>query len=140
MTDNSYGSYGAMPPQAPVATRPPVGGGGMATAALVLGILALITSITVFGGVLLGLLAIIFGVIGLRRANRGLALGRGRAIAGIILGVLGILVAGVLIAIGVSILNSPEGKDLQSCLRDAGNNQTQVQQCQDEYRSKVGGS
>ncbi|MBV9822257.1 MAG: DUF4190 domain-containing protein [Actinobacteria bacterium] len=136
MTDNSYGS---MPPQAPVATRP-VGGGGMATAALVLGILALITSFTVFGGVLLGLLAIIFGVIGLRRANRGLALGRGRAIAGIILGVLGILVAGLLIAIGVSILNSPEGKDLQSCLRDAGSNQSQVQQCQDEYRSKVGGS
>ena len=44
----------------------------MATAALVLGILALVTSFTVFGGVVLGLLAIILGVIGLRRANRGL--------------------------------------------------------------------
>jgi hypothetical protein len=50
------------------------------------------------------------------------------------------LVAGLLIAIGVSILSSPEGKNLQSCLRDAGSNQSQVQQCQDEYRSKVGGS
>jgi hypothetical protein len=112
----------------------------MATAALVLGILALITSITVIGGVLLGLLAVILGVIALRRANRGLALGRGRAIAGIVLGLLGILVAGVLIAAGLSILNSEEGKNLQDCLRDAGSDQSQVQQCQDQFRDQVGGS
>jgi hypothetical protein len=112
----------------------------MATAALVLGILALITSITVFGGVLLGLLAIIFGIIGLRRANRGLALGRGRAIAGIILGALGIVVAGLLIAVGVSLLNSDKVKNLQDCLKNAGNDQTKVQQCQDQFRSQVGGS
>jgi hypothetical protein len=110
----------------------------MATAALVLGILALITSITVFGGVLLGLLAIIFGIIGLRRANRGLALGRGRAIAGIILGLLGILVAAAVIAIGVSIFNSDEVKNLRDCLENAGSDQTQVQQCQDQFRDEVG--
>lgn len=138
MTDSTYG---AMPPTGqPAQPVRPVGGGGMATTALVLGILALVTSITVFGGVLLGLLAVIFGVIGLRRANRGLALGRGRAIAGIILGVLGILVAAALVAIGVSFLNSEEGKNLQDCLSKAGNDQTQVQQCQDEFRQKVGGS
>jgi uncharacterized membrane protein len=138
VTDSSYGSYGAMPPQ----TQParPVSGGGMATAALVLGLLALITSFTVIGGVLLGLLAIIFGVIGLRRANRGLALGRGRAIAGIILGVLGILVAGALIAAGVSLLNSDKGKNLKDCLKNAGTDQSQVQKCQDEFRNQVGGS
>ena len=135
MTDSSYG---AMPPQTQSAR--PVSGGGMATAALVLGILALITSITVIGGVLLGLLAVILGVIALRRANRGLALGRGRAIAGIVLGLLGILVAGVLIAAGLSILNSEEGKNLQDCLRDAGSDQSQVQQCQDQFRDQVGGS
>jgi uncharacterized integral membrane protein len=109
----------------------------MATAALVLGILALITSWTVIGGILLGLLAIIFGIIGLRRANRGLALGRGRAIAGIILGLLGIVVAGLLIAVGVSLFNSDEGKNLRNCLNDAGNNQTKIQQCQDEFRDQV---
>ena len=142
MTDSSYSStsYGAMPPSGQPAPVRPVGGGGMATAALVLGILALITSITVFGGVLLGLLAIIFGIIGLRRANRGLALGRGRAIAGIILGALGIVVAGLLIAVGVSLLNSDEVKNLQDCLNNAGNDQTKVQQCQDQFRSQVGGS
>lgn len=136
MTDSSYG---AMPPQAPPA-RPAVGGGGMATAALVLGILALITSWTVVGGVLLGLLAIIFGVIGLRRANRGLAVGRGRAITGIILGVLSIAIAAVLIAVGAAFFNSDEAKNLRSCLEDAGNNQTQIQQCEDQFRDQVGGS
>jgi O-antigen ligase len=109
----------------------------MATAALVLGILALITSWTVIGGILLGLLAVIFGIVGLRRANRGLALGRGRAIAGIILGLLGIVVAGLLIAVGVSLFNSDEGRNLRDCLNDAGNNQTQIQQCQDEFRDQV---
>jgi hypothetical protein len=146
VTDSSYGSsassYGSMPPsgqQTQPAPRP-VGGAGMATAALVLGILALITSFTVIGGVLLGLLAIIFGVIAMRRANRGLAAGRGRAIAGIVLGVLGIVVAGALIAAGVSLLNSDEGKNLKSCLKDAGSNQSQIQQCQDQFRDQVGGS
>jgi predicted PurR-regulated permease PerM len=110
----------------------------MATAALVLGILAVITSFTVFGGVILGLLAVIFGVIGLRRANRGVALGRGRAIAGIILGLLGIVLAVALVAIGVSVLNSPEGKNLQDCLKSAGSDQSQVQKCQDQFRNQVG--
>jgi hypothetical protein len=143
VTDSSYGSssYGSMPASGqPVPPARPVGGGGMATAALVLGILALITSFTLIGGVLLGLLAIIFGIIGLRRANRGLALGRGRAIAGIILGLLGILVAAALIAVGVSLFNSEEGKNLQDCLKNAGSDQTQIQQCEDQFRGQVGGS
>lgn len=136
MTDSSYGTYGSMPPQ----TQParPVSGGGMATAALVFGILALITSFTLVGGLLLGLLALIFGVIGLRRASRGLALGRGRAIAGIILGVLAIVVSGALIAAGLSLFNSKDGKDLQSCLKKAGTSQSQIQKCQDQFKKKVG--
>jgi len=138
VTNSSYGSYSSPPPQAPPAR--PIGGGGMATAALVLGILALLSSWTVIGGVLLGLLAVIFGIVGLRRANGGVALGRGRAIAGIILGVLGILVAGLLIAVGVSLWNSDEAQNLRDCLKDAGNNQTQIQQCEDEFRGQVGGS
>jgi hypothetical protein len=129
-----------MPDQAQTRPARPIGGGGMATAALVLGILAVITSFTLIGGLLLGLLAVIFGIIGLRRANRGLALGRGRAIAGIILGLLGMVLAGALIAIGVSLFNSEEGKNLQDCLKNAGSDKSQIQQCQDQFRDQVGGS
>jgi len=118
----------------PVATR----GSGMATAALVLGILALVTCFTVWGGVLLGLLAIILGGIAVRRANRGEGFGRGRAIAGIVTGLIGLVLAVVLVAVGVSILNSPAGKNLRSCLKDANGNQQQVQQCQDQYRNQTG--
>jgi len=109
----------------------------MATAALVLGILAIVTSFTVIGGVLLGVLAIIFGVIAARRARRGLALGRGRAIAGVITGVIGVLLAVLLIAVGVSVFNSPAGKNLRNCLKDANGNQQKVQQCNDQYRDQV---
>lgn len=112
-------------------------GGGMATAALVLGILAIVTSFTVIGGVLLGVLAIIFGIIAARRARQGLALGRGRAIAGVVTGVIGVLLSVLLIAVGVSVLNSPAGKNLRSCLKDANGNQQQVQQCNDKYRDQV---
>ncbi len=118
----------------PVAGR---GGAGMATAALVLGILAIITSFTVVGGVLLGVLAIIFGIIAARRARQGLALGRGRAIAGVVTGVIGVLLAALLIAVGVSVFNSPAGKNLRSCLKDANGNQQQIQQCNDQYRDQV---
>ncbi len=145
MTDNpSYGSsaYGSMPPsgQQGQLGRPVVGGSGMATAALVLGILALLTSWTVFGGVILGLLAVILGFLAVRKASRGLATGRGRAIAGIVLGLLSIAIAVALIAIGVSILNSEEAQNLQDCLRDAGSNQSEITQCEDEFREQVGGS
>lgn len=137
---NPQGSYGAMPPGQPQPGRPVVGGNGMATAALVLGILALITSWTVIGGVFLGLLAVILGFLGLRKARRGLATGRGRAIAGIILGLLSIAISVALIAVGVSILNSEEAQNLQDCLRDAGTNQSEIQQCEDEFRNQIEGS
>lgn len=120
--------------QNPPASR---GGSGMAIASLVLGILALITSFTVFGGIVLGLLAVILGVIAMRGINRGLRSGRGMAIAGIVTGALGLILAIVLIAVGVSILNSPAGKNLQSCLKDANGNQQAVQNCQNQYRNSV---
>jgi hypothetical protein len=117
-------------------------GGGMATAALVLGILALITSWIGFGGIipglLAGLLAVILGVLALRKARRGLATappgpgparGWGRAIAGIIFGLLGIAIGAALFAVHLSYR--------QDCIRYAGTNQSQVQQCEDIFRHEV---
>jgi Domain of unknown function (DUF4190) len=57
---------------------------GMATASLVLGILGMFVPI-------LGVLALVFGSIGISRANQG-ASGKGMAVAGLVLGVLGTLV------------------------------------------------
>lgn len=69
---------------------------GMGTAALVMGILGL------FLGWLFSLLAIIFGSVGIGRANRGEATNKGSATAGLWLGIIGfvgwIIVAGIIFA------------------------------------------
>lgn len=113
------------------------GGAGLAIAALVLGILALLTSITVIGGIVLGLLAVVLGFLALRKAKRGEAGGRGMAIAGIVTGALGLIIAVILVAVGASLLNSDSGKNLQSCLKDANGNQSAVQQCQQQFQNDI---
>ena len=78
--------------------QPPAGGGtnGAAIAALIVGILALLGGIIPFigvvAGILLGLIALVLGIVGLRKARApGVGTGRGMAITGIVLGILGLL-------------------------------------------------
>lgn len=139
-TPGPYPQPGGYPPpgygygQQPYQRR----GSGMATAAMVLGIIALVLCWTIFGGIILGLIAVILGAIAYRRARRGEADGQGRALAGLITGGIGILLAGALIAIGVSILNTPSVKNLRTCLNNAGSDQSAVQQCQQQFRNNIG--
>ncbi|RRQ77460.1 DUF4190 domain-containing protein [Streptomyces griseofuscus] len=79
---------------------------GMGTAAMVLGILS-ICLFCLYGvaSVILGTLAVVFGVKGRRRAERGEATNHGQAQAGLIMGVIGIIVGVaviVLLAIGIT--------------------------------------
>lgn len=92
--------YGQQPyPQSPsygVSPGGPAAGSGqrngLGIAALVLGILGLVTSWLVIGA-LFGLLAIIFGFVGLGRVRRREANNRGMSITGIVLGVLSVVFA-----------------------------------------------
>ncbi|MFE7095503.1 DUF4190 domain-containing protein [Streptomyces erythrochromogenes] len=68
--------------------RPPSNGFGIT--ALVLGILAVVGCITSFIAVALGIAAVVFGALGKGKANRGEADNGGVALAGIILGAIGI--------------------------------------------------
>ncbi|MEU9092696.1 DUF4190 domain-containing protein [Streptomyces sp. NPDC087901] len=90
-----YAGYGGQPVWG--ATGP---ANGMGTAAMVLGILA-ICLFCVYGipSLILGILALIFGIIGRKRVGRGEADNAGQALAGIIMGSIGI-------AIGVIIIGS----------------------------------
>ncbi len=106
---------------------------GMGTTALVLGIIALVTCWTVIGGIVLGGVAIGLGIAGRRRAKRGEATNRGSATAGIVSGALGLVLAVVLIAAGVALLNTPAGKTLRACLKSANGDKTQISQCQAQY-------
>jgi len=97
-----YGQPGPYPQQYPAAPPPGYGGyppprnNGMAIAGLVCGLVGLL----IFW-FLLGPLAMIFGGIGLSRANRG-APGRGMAIAAIVLGALDVVVYLILLLVLLS--------------------------------------
>ncbi len=86
---NGYGyGYGyGVPGMAPVA----VPGNGVGTSALVLGIISAVVFCLWPVAILLGVLALIFGVIGQGKARRGEATNGGQALAGTICGAVGIV-------------------------------------------------
>ena len=134
-----YGAYpGGYPP-------PPRYGGyypppaatpknGLGIASLVVAIIALFT---VFGGIVLGVVAVILGFLGRGRVQRGEATNGGVAIAGIVLGVLSILVSVAAIAIAVWSFKEVGGTDYVDCLSRAGSDQQAVQDCADEFTRRV---
>jgi hypothetical protein len=79
----------------------------MGTAGLVLGIIGLVFCWVSWVGWVLNILAIIFGGVGISRANQGHATNRGSAVAGLVLGLIG-LILGVLlwVVIGVAVFKS----------------------------------
>lgn len=111
---------------------------GTGTAALVLGILGLLTSWLVFGG-LLGLVAIVLGAIGLGKVRKREASNKGSAIAGIVLGVLSILVAGALLALGAAFFSSDEGQQFAECVQEAGGDPVAEAECRREFEDSLTG-
>lgn len=124
--------YGGYPP--PVAAPK----NGLGTASLVIAIISLFT---VFGGVVLGIVAIILGFLGRGRVKRGEANNGGIAMAGIVLGVLSLIVSVVAIAaitiFGVKMFNEVGGTDYVDCLNKAGSDQSAQQACADEFTQRV---
>ncbi|SDJ47627.1 hypothetical protein [Streptomyces indicus] len=134
-TDPAHTPY----PYGSTATDPHGGarqGNGMGIAALVLGVAAALLFWTVIGGVVLGLLAVIFGIIGARRARGGRAPYRGLSIAGAVLGALGAIASVVIIVIGASILNSDEFKSFEDCVRQA-DSQSERDACERDFERDV---
>jgi Domain of unknown function (DUF4190) len=112
---------------------------GFGIAALVLGLLALVLSWTIIGGIVFGILALIFGLLGRARAKRGESTNGGLSVAGVVLGVIGLLIAIGLLVLGVSLLNSPAGQSYRQCLQQAGGDPARMQQCASELGRQLGG-
>ena len=136
-----YGAYPASyppPPPVPYAagfTPPPTGPkNGLGIAALVIAIIALLS---VVGGVVLGVVAIILGFIGWGRAKRGEATNGGVAVAGIVLGLLSIIEAVVIIGLGVWGFQEVGGTDYLDCMSKAGSDQEAMERCADQFRDRV---
>ncbi|MET9375978.1 DUF4190 domain-containing protein [Streptomyces sp. NPDC002992] len=134
----SFSEHPAMPNDS-TQTAPAAGvkrSSGLAIASLVLGIAAILLFWTVFGGIVLGLLALVFGIIGARRARAGGA-GHGKmSVIGAILGALGMIASAVILAIGASILNSDEFKNLDDCVEHA-KTQSEREACAKDFDKEM---
>jgi membrane-bound ClpP family serine protease len=113
--------YPGQPPgQYPAAGRR----NGMGTAALVLGVVALVLVLLLLFspiGAFLGLLAVLFGILGIIRANRGEADNRGQAVAGLVTGGIALLV-GIFFTISIGVWFSTHVNDFNrfgQCIDDA---------------------
>jgi membrane-bound ClpP family serine protease len=97
---------------------------GMGTAALILGILGLVLVVLILFaplGAFLGLLAVIFGIVGMVRAGRGEADNRGQAIGGLVTGAVA-LVIGLILAISIGTFfaaNVNEFRRFGRCMQNA---------------------
>ncbi len=78
----------------------------MAVTSLVLGIAQLVGWIIILPGLLAAILAVVLGFVSMRQISRSGEAGKGLAIAGVILGFLGVLVFVILIAVGVASVNT----------------------------------
>lgn len=98
------GAYSAYP-MAPMTMGTPLPT-GLAVAAMVCGIVGVILSLCGAWTIALPIVGIVLGAIGLQKVKRGLAGGRGMAIAGIVTGAVGVAIAGfVTLAYIVAALN-----------------------------------
>ena len=126
-----YGQYGA-PYGSGAPTR---AGNGLGTAALVLGIIAVLLGVVLIGG-LFGLVAIVLGIVGRGRARRGQATNGGAALAGALLGALGVTIAMAVIVTVFAVFAEPIS-NYRQCINRAGNNVAAQQVCNVNLRDRL---
>ncbi|WP_331253571.1 DUF4190 domain-containing protein [Modestobacter sp. VKM Ac-2986] len=95
-------------------------------AALVLGILSIPAAFFTFPGTILGLLAIIFGILGLRRVKARRADNKGMAIAGLVTGIIGFVLGTILLIAAIAFVSTA-----QDCITEFNStgDQAQYEQC-----------
>lgn len=136
------GGYPPPPPQPYSGYTPPpqLMRNGLGIAALVVALLSLPAALTIVGGLILGITAIVLGVMGRGRVSRGEADNGGVAVAGIVLGGLGVALSLVMIIVAVVAgrwFMDWGGRDYFDCMQEAGNDRTSQEQCEDEFRGKL---
>src|SRR5262249_43057929 len=92
---------------------------------------------TVFGGVVLGVSAVIIGFVARGRVTRREATNGGVAVAGIVLGFFAIIVSLVFIPIWIGVFHELGGSDYVDCLSKAGSDQQAIQKCADQFREHL---
>ena len=141
MTDAYLPPEPAAPKYGDPLTGPAGAGGtkrnGLGTTALVLGISSLVLFWVPVLGLVLGLVAVVLGVLGRTRVSRGQADNGGLAVAGLVTGIVGALLGAV---VGVVLLLFADSiRDYANCVVDAGGNPTLERICEDRLRDDITG-
>ena len=110
---------------------------GLGIAALVLGVLSILGSFFIAGG-LFGVAAIILGALGMQRANRGEADNKGMALAGLITGIIGVIAAALFLVLYIAVWNSSDFENYRDCLEAAETDQD-IEDCADEFADDLDG-
>lgn len=120
--------------------RPPTApSNGFGTAALVLGVLALLFFWLGPLAIVLGLIAIVLGVLGRGRVKNGVATNGGAALAGIVLGAIGLLL-GVAITATVGLVAFEFGDDIRDtveCQEENAGDQEAIDRCLEDLRREI---
>lgn len=130
------------------AEAPPAGSGlpgagaagprnGTGVGALVCGVLA-VASILLFppGMLVFGIAAVVLGIMGVRRAKRGEATNKSQATAGLVAGIVAVVVFGVVI-VTFFVQNQEDLADFRECV-EAAATQDQRDECQQRLESQLG--
>ena len=109
---------------------------GIGTFALVVAVLGLAVCWSVLGGLALGAVAIVMGLIGRGRANRGQATNRTVATSGIALGALAIVVSLAIIPAWVRVYREVQMPAYFDCVATT-SDQDGVRTCVDEFQKRI---
>ncbi|MDT5044975.1 MAG: hypothetical protein QOD88_884 [Mycobacterium sp.] len=124
---NVPGAYGPTPQPYPGFMPPPTGRrNGLGAGSLVLALVALVATVTISGGAILGIAAAAMGLVARRRVKRGEATDGGVAMAGIVLGIVAAVVGLFIIwlAFGTDLFN----ENYQHCVGEHNGHQEYCEQ------------
>ncbi len=140
---NPPGHAGAYGDEVPPGLLRPRNGAGRA--ALICGLIAFVCTVgfflilTVPVAIILGLAAVVLGVMGRSRVRRGLATNRGSATFGLVTGLLSLLILAGLAVGGVALFNAnkDEAKNYGECVQQAGTNSQALQDCTEQFKDEL---
>jgi len=109
----------------------------MGIAALVLGVVAMLSTWSVIGGLIFGIAATVIGLLAYRRVRNHQADNGSVALAGLILGALAIVVSLVFIPIWSGFANQIGYSQYTECMNEAGKNERMINACLVQFQHRI---